>query len=118
MFTIYDYRWYVEGKYLALLQFNDDSMFTTPENAQTNAILVRYTKAKTVPTLETTDLGISGDLGTAVTHYVKYKMLEDTQDERQRQWHWNKFLYYVQLHNKNLKGDSFSVKPMGPGVLK
>lgn len=124
--TIYDYRWYSEGRYIAILQgaidtiydFLEDDLFLTPTSADTDAILLRHTVSVTAPSDETTDLGISRELAMAIVHYVKSKLVEDT-DKRMNQWHYNKFLGFIQRHNMNHKTpDSSRAMPHGIYVLK
>jgi hypothetical protein len=129
MFTLYDYRWYNEGKYIAFLQREVDSIynpyltasddvFVTPETAQTDAILVRYTVSVTVPTSETTDFGVSREIGMALEHYVKYRMKEDT-DINMSKYHYRKFRELIFRHMRNLKGATGAkVIPSGVEALK
>jgi len=111
---IYDYRYYIEGRYLAILQRAldsvydpyltlDDDLFLTPQNADTDAILIRHTVHVAAPTDATTDMGISYELAQAVVHYVKAKFAEDV-DKRMYNWHMNKFYEMVEAHNTNLNG--------------
>jgi len=114
MFIIYDYRWYDEGLYFAFLQRQNESVYDpyysikediykTPENADTDAILVRYSLSLSCPSGETTDMGISREVGMGIVHYVKAKLAEDSGDMKMYQWHYNRFLYYVNTHNRNMK---------------
>jgi hypothetical protein len=126
----YDYRWYQEGRYLAFVQRQQESIYDpyysvrediyrTPFTSDSSAILVRYTVPVTVPTAETTDLGVSREIAMGLVHYVKYKLLED-KDANMARWHYNKFLYYVERHNKNYKGKPpIRVMPaLNPGALR
>ncbi len=129
--TTYDYRWYPEGRNIAILQRQQESIYDpyysiredvykTPSNADTNAILLRYTLSVTAPTSETTDMDISRDLGMGIVHYVKAKMSEDKGDIKMYQWHYNRFLYYVNVHNRNVKGSppSIAMPPQTPGAVR
>jgi hypothetical protein len=129
MLAIYDYRWYDDGGKFAFVQRRRDYIFSpyityadeifgTPNASDTNAIVLRYVKKRTAPSDEVTDLGVSRDLAIAIVHYVKYKFLEDNEDKAQRRWHYNRFLYYIQRHNRNIKGQPVLTKPDGPEVLK
>jgi hypothetical protein len=94
----YDYRWYQEGRYLAFVQRQQESIYDpyysvrediyrTPFTSDSSAILVRYTVPVTVPTAETTDLGVSREIAMGLVHYVKYKLLEDYWKTRMLIWH-------------------------------
>ena len=126
----YDYRWYTEGRYFAFLQRQMESVYEpyytvrediyrTPFTADSSAILVRYTVPVTVPASETADLGVSREIAMGLVHYVKAKLLED-KDKRMYQWHYNRFLYYVERHNKNVKGKppALAMPVSGQGALK
>lgn len=126
---LYDYRWHVDGRYLAILQRAvdsvydpyvtlEDDLFLTPQNADSEAILVRHTASVSVPEDVTTDMGISRELFLAVVHYIKSKLVEDS-DVRMYEWHRKKFHYYVERHNFNLKGNPPStVMPNYLGAVK
>ena len=129
MFYTYEYRWYPEGRNFAFLQrkrdniYNPyvhlrDDIFVTPTVADTGAIIVRYTVAVSAPADVTSDLGVSEDIAMGVVHYVKYKLLEDGGDTRKRDWHYRRFLYYINKHNKNLKGEPTKTIPDGVEVVK
>ena len=115
MFTTYDYRWYQEGRYLAILQRQQESIYDpyysirediykTPGTADSSAILLRHTVVVTTPASETTDLGVSREIAMGIVHYVKAKLSEDKGDPKMYQWHYNRFLYYITRHNQNVKG--------------
>jgi len=126
----YDYRWYQEGRYLAIVQRQQESIYDpyysirediyrTPFTSDSSAILLRYTVSVTAPSDETTDLGVSREIAMGLVHYVKYKLLED-KDPKMAQWNYNKFLYYTERHNKNVKGKP-PVKVMAaqpPGAVR
>jgi hypothetical protein len=126
----YDYRWYQEGLYFAFLQRQQESIYDpyysvrediykTPANSDSNAILVRYTLSLTAPADETTDLGIARELGMAVVHYVKAKLYED-KDPKMYQWHYNRFLYYTSVHNRNVKAapPTIAMAAQPPGAVR
>ena len=122
----YDYRWYQEGRNIAILQRQQESIYDpyysvrediykTPQTADSSAILLRYTVSVTAPALETTDMGVSREIAMGVVHYVKAKLIED-KDPKMYQWHYNKFLYYVTRHNQNMKGIPPSLVMPAQGV--
>jgi hypothetical protein len=126
----YDYRWYQEGLYFAFLQRQQESIYDpyysvrediykTPANSDSNAILVRYTLSLSAPASETTDLGIARELGMGVVHYVKSKLLED-KDLNLSRWHYNKFLYYCNVYNRNVKGapPTIAMAALPPGAVR
>ena len=112
--TTYDYKYYIEGRYLAILQRAEDlqydpyltvvsNLYKTPESSQLSGIMLRYTETVTAPTDEVTDIGVTRDLALGLVHYVKYRMYSD-KDLKMATWNYNKFLYYVAKHNSNIKG--------------
>ncbi len=122
----YDYRWYQEGRNIAILQRQQESIYDpyysvrediykTPGTADSSAILLRYTVSVTAPVSETADMGVSREIAMGVVHYVKAKLREDT-DSKMYQWHYNKFLYYVTRHNQNRKGIPPSLVMPAQGV--
>ena len=115
MFITYDYRYYIEGRYIAILQRQQESIYDpyydvredvykTPTEDDDEGILLRYTVSQSASTSETTDLGISRDLALGIVHYVKARLAEERGDMRMREWHYNRFLYYTSKHNSNVKG--------------
>ena len=128
MATIYEYAYYLEGDYIAILQkgtdsVNDPDYFTveqwlTPSTADTDAIMVRYSKSPTVPTTETSDLGLSRRLSLSLVDYVRARMAEKQGNEMLAQRYMNKFRFMVRQHTNNKVADSRQVIPSGCGVLR
>jgi len=130
----YDYRYHIDGRKIALLQRNkdviydpyvdfDEDIYTTPDTADTNAILIRYTTRGGVPTDETSSLGLSRNLSLAVIEYVKAKLLEENnniKDQRLAEACMRKFHAKVQREMTNRKGHGrvAFIIPQGPGVIK
>ena len=125
----YDYRYYIEGRYIALLQRSTDSvydpylnlsedLFTTPSVADTDAIYYRYTKLPTAPTAETSTIDLGKMLSLALVEYVKARLAEDAGDDRSALKHMKKFYYYIGRDQDNKKGAVRMIMPSGAGVCK
>lgn len=124
--TIYAYRYYIDGRYLAILQnrttnvfptLNED-IFVTPTIADSSAIYVRYTIGISAPTDENSNLEVNDTLGEGLVHYVKFKFAEDSGDERAQRYHYNKFLYFINREISNRRGNNVSISmPSGTGAL-
>jgi hypothetical protein len=128
MSTIYEYAYYLEGDYIAILQKGTDSVsdpyylteeqWLTPSTADSDGVMIRYTKSPTVPTTETSDLGISRRLSLAVVEYVRARMAEKQGNELLAQRYMNKFKIMVRQHTNNKVADSRNVIPTGAAVLR
>lgn len=127
--NVYDYRYYIDGRYIAILQRSTDSvfdpyitmdedLFETPSEADSSAIYVRYSVTYARPTNEEADLGVVGLLSLALVHYVKARLAEDSGDERKQEKQYNQFLKYVEKERLNRRGGIPVVMPIGSGVLK
>ena len=129
MATLYDYSYYIDGRYLAILQkgsstsYDPDSihtvdMYVTPENDQSDAIMLVYVKGPTNPTAESDDISVNKTLEYAVLDYVRFRIAEDAGNEKVADKYYGKFLARVSRENDNRKGQPRKVIPTGPGVLK
>ena len=128
MATIYEYAYYLEGDYIAILSKGTDTVtdpdyftveqWTTPSTDDSDAIMVRYTKSPTAPTTETSDLGMGRRLELALVEYVRGRMAEKAGDERLAQRYMNKFMKMVRQHANNKVADSRMAIPSGCGVLR
>lgn len=126
--NIYDYRWYTEGRYLAILQrtlgsvydpyFRIEDLYVTPSEADSSAIYVRYTVTITTPTDEESDLGVTGELGKAIVYYVKARLAEENEDDKGALKNMNRFYYYISREMNNRRGTIRIVMPSGAGVVK
>lgn len=130
MATLYDYRWYNDGRYLAILQRQTDSvydpylsladdLFATPENSDSSAIYVRYTVTQTAPTAETADDGLPLDLSLAVVEYLKSNLAAEAGDDQKQLKHRSEFYRLLGRNQFNKKGGPRVVMPVYPGrVIK
>lgn len=126
----YSYRWYNEGRYLAILQENLDLAYTpyidrghgiyvTPTVSDTSAIYLRYSVAITGPTNEEDDINVSGPLLRAIEYYVRAKLAEDRDDMRMYRHFKNKFYQYLERKVRNKMGtEARVVMPRGVSVLR
>jgi len=129
MATLYDYTWYIDGRYLAILQngsstsYDPDSismvdMFVTPENDQDAAIMLEYVYSPTNPTAETDTISVNNLLSLAIVDYVKFRMAEDAGNEKLARSFYGKFLSRVSRETDNRTGMPRKAIPTGAGVLK
>lgn len=128
MATLYDYRWYNDGRYLAILQRQTDSvydpylslnddLFATPETDDSSAIYVRYTVTQTAPNSETDDDGLPLDLSLAVVHYIKARLAEENGDEGRQMINMKEFYKYLSRNQNNKKGGPRVVSPGYSGAV-
>lgn len=114
MATVYDYRYYIDGTKIAILQRQWDSiydpflsvtddLYETPTNSDSSAIYIRYTISRSVPDNTTDVLPVSKTLSRAIVHYVKAMLAEEKDDLRMNRYHMNRFQYFVSRHQNNLK---------------
>jgi hypothetical protein len=126
--TYYDYRYYIDGRNIAILQdaqdiFYDpyidygDRMYVTPESSDSSGIMLRYTVSITAPTDEQTDIGVDRFLARAIVHYVKAKMLEDT-DPRMSEWNMKQFKTLVQRQRRRKLGSMRVNAPNYMGAVR
>jgi hypothetical protein len=127
--SVYDYRYYIEGRKLAILQRSIDSiydpyltlredLFETPSIADSSAIYVRYTAVVSTPSDEEASLDVSGKLPLAMVYYIKSRLAEDANDERSQVRNYNKFLELIRREINQRKGSGSVILPKGSGVLK
>ena len=127
--TTYDYRYYIEGRYLAILQRSisstydpyltlSEDLYTTPAAADANAIYLRHTVACALPSSEESDIGVSGLLAQAMIYYVKSKLYEDAGDEKRAFVARNKFYELIQREMNSRKGGMRKIMSHGVEVLK
>jgi hypothetical protein len=125
--NLYDYRYYIEGAYIAILQRHlstsedpyaaTEDWFVTPTVADTTAIYLRFTKALTLPTDETSDLGLSKDLAMACLYYVKARLAED-QNPRLADKYMSEFYKYVSRERQRTQPDPFAVTSNYMGAVR
>lgn len=129
MSTTFDYRYYIEGRYLGLLQRSisstydpyltlSEDLYTTPAEADSNAIYIRYTAAVVIPSSEESDVGVSGLLAQAIVYYVRSKLYEEAGDENRAMVAYNKFLTLIQREMNSRKGAMRKIMGTGPELLK
>ena len=127
--STYDYRYYIEGRYLGILQrsisstydpyltLNED-LYTTPAESDSNAIYTRYTVNIAMPTNEESDVGVSGLLAQAIIYYVRSKLYEDAGDDKRAFVARNKFYELIQRQMNSRKGGMRRIIGNGPELLK
>jgi len=112
--TYYDYRYAIDGRKLVILQrtreilydphvITSDQIFVTPTVADSSAIMLKYTVTINAPADEESEIGVSRYLAQGIVHYVKAKLVEDT-DRRLYEWNMRKFYYYVNKERQSKLG--------------
>jgi len=129
MATIYDYKYYSDGRHIALLQKQmltvydpyiktKDELYLTPSTSDSEAILLDYTPVLNYPSNEQSVLDVNNRLAKAIVEYVKYKFAEDAEDYKKAGYH--KGLFYELVadeKHKKLGGPRVAI-PRGVGVLR
>jgi len=132
--VVYDYRYYINGRYIDILQrctdgvydpylSLSDELFVTPENADSNAIYLRWTKLPNIPANENSDIDLSEPLAIACVHYIRSKLLSEDDDNPNNaqlaQMEMNKFHTRVQRYMSTRKGRGRKAMPTeSAGVLR
>jgi len=128
--SYYDYRYYIDGRYLGILQRSldlvydpyvtlDEDIYVTPTVSDSSAILVRFTVRSTLPTSETSDLGLSRNLEHAVVWYVRAKLAEESGDLDRYSYCMNKFHEKIQREYPRRYGlKNRVIVPSHVGVIK
>ncbi len=129
MATLYQYKWYLSGRKLAILQqgssttYNTDSVVTrdmwlTPTSAQTDAIAIEYVYSGTEPTAESDTIDVNATLSLALVDYVRHRMAEDEGKEKLADKYYGKFLRRVSVEADNRTGMPRKIIPTGECVLR
>lgn len=109
--TVYDYLYYIEGDNIAVLQRTNnaiyspdiyyiDDIYATPENADSDAILIEYSKTPAIPTAATDTLDVDYKTALAIVDYVKYRLRQDEGDEKRGEFYRREFLRRI-TENRN-----------------
>jgi len=128
MANYYDYRYFVDGRHIAILQNAQDitydpyidygdEIYVTPTQSDSSGILLKYTVTISAPLDEETSIGVDRFLARAIVHYVKAKMVEDT-DLRMYQFNMNKFHELVQRQRRRKLGTSRINSPNYTGAIR
>lgn len=106
-----DYRYFIDGRKLAILQkkissesVEREEIFLRPSEDDSSAIYIRYTVNVSAPADENTELSVSRELSEAIVNYVKSKLLDDAGEEKKALYYMNKFYTMVSRHRTNIKG--------------
>jgi len=137
MSTIYEYAYYIDGRYIAILSkgstaiYGEDVALTlrdawvTPESDDDDGIMLKYTSKVSAPTVETGDINVNEYLTLAIVDYVQYRLLLDKYKETTNQKDflaaqifYGKFLAKISQNEDNKIGSPRIVIPVGVGVLK
>jgi len=129
MSTVYDYRYYIHGRQIAIIQrqldnihdpylISNDIMYQTPASSDVSAIQIVCTKKPTAPTDETSTIDLSATLVNAVEAFVKSKLYEDKEDENRADYHMKDFYRKLELHEENLRGSQAIMMTVGPGMIR
>lgn len=127
--TLYDYRYYREGRYLAILQRSslftytprykiEDGVWVTPTVSDSSAIAIRYAISPTHVT-SSTDTISNEVLGRALIHYLKYKIYDGQKDYNASNKEYGEFKRLVMRNQRNKDGLLARVViPNGINVVK
>ena len=121
----YDYRYFVDGRQLAILQkkissesLTREEIFIRPTYADSSAVYIRYTVSVSAPSDENTEISASRELSEAIVYYVKSKLLEDAGEEKKALFYMNKFYTMVSRHRSNIKGPGSQVMVAYSGAIR
>ena len=129
MATLYDYAYYIDGKYIAILQktvssiYNpylriNENLYLTPENSDSSGIMIEYSVTSTAPTDDQSTLDVDAQTALALVDYVKYRLYEERENEQMAQRFYNKFLSRISRANRDKQGkESFIVGTLHPGMI-
>lgn len=120
MSYLYDYRYYIDGRKIAILQRSIDStydpfikvrddIYLTPANSDANGIMIEYNARPTRVTLETDTIDLDQDLAKALVHYIKARVASDKSDYKTESIEMNKFYVSVVERRRALLGVSTPV---------
>ena len=129
MSVYYEYRYYIDGRKLALLQralnttFSDTGIitadfFVTPTADATDAVMLEYSYAPSTPTTEAETIDVSPMLALALIDYVKHRAYEDKGDEKKANEYYGKFLRRVAENETRKKGAPQRAIPGGVTALR
>ena len=92
--------------------------WNTPDTDLTFGLLVEYSGTITSPTSETSDVDVSRMIALAIIDYVKYRMLEESGNEKRAMYYYGKFLNKIAREYTNKSGGIGMIMPRGAGVLR
>ena len=129
MATLYLYKWLINGRKLEILQqgsstsydpntVTTNNMWLTPENSQTDGILIDYVYSGTQPTAESDTIDVDAPLALALVDYVRFRMAEDEGKEKIAHRFYGKFLARVGVEADNRLGLPRKIIPTGTAVLR
>jgi hypothetical protein len=128
MANYYDYRYYIDGRNIAILQNAQDisydpyidygdELYVTPQTSDSSGILLKYTVVISAPSDEETAIGVDRFLARAIVYYVKAKLVEDT-DKRLFEWNMREFNKLVQRQRRRKIGSPRINSPNYTGVIR
>ncbi len=130
MATVYDYRYYIDGRYIAIVQRQsdqtydpwlkiEDDVFSVPQVSDSSAIYIRFSIATTQSfATESTTIDISNNLAQGIIEYIRSKFAQERGDERKEIYHYNNFLRYISRERKLRGGHANIILPHGVGVIR
>lgn len=128
MANYYDYRYFVDGRNLAILQNAQDisydpyidygdELYVTPTQSDSSGIMLRITVRIPAPSNEQTDLDLDRFVARAVVYYVKAQMVEDT-DPKLYNYNMQKFHELVQRQRNRKLGSPRLNSPNYAGAVR
>ena len=129
MATVYEYRYWIDGRRIAIVQraidtvYSDSSIITSdffvaPEQDDTSAIMLQYAYTVTQPTAESDTIDVSNTLALALVDYVRHRVLEDKGDAKGAEGYYTKFLRRVHENEHRKVGGLRKAIPGGVSALR
>ena len=135
MSTIYEYAYYIDGRKIAILSKGSSSTYVndtnltlldiwvTPENDDSDAIMLEYTSKISAPTSETESINVNEYLTLAIEDYVRFKLsmdkynsTSDARDLKNAQTFYGRFRNKIWENEHNKLGGHRQAIPTGVGV--
>lgn len=127
--AVYDYKYYIRGRQIALLQRQVDSVYDpfitsselvyeTPSNDDPVAIRIECTIKPTAPSDETGTIDLPSMLFKAVEDYIKARIAEDNNEFQLSDRYIKEFYRKIGIHRQNMSGGFPTIMPSGIGVIK
>ena len=85
------FAYYIEGDDLIIAEKQSNNTYSTPTEALTNGIMIRYIPIEDTPALETDTIPLNDKLSLALLNYVKYRLYEDKGEYRRAKMHERQF---------------------------
>lgn len=130
MSNYYDYKYYIDGRKIAILQkltdtsqnpriLVDGDYYGNPQSADTSAIYLRYTVSQSAPTSENDELSVNANLAMAILHYVKARYAEESMNDiKANRYHMNEFYKYIARESNDRRGHIRTVMAGYTGAIK